>query len=265
MEKFDSKIHNNYVSHLPLSYFSLPIYLDFVGYLIPRNDEQVITIQDVYYPHEFPAVFAPINPKNWENFSVAPITDAEIKKIEDQKIQILIKKSIGAEYYYQTEDLLHPNSKISQRIRQFEKLYDYKIFNTYPVNKIKQFYQDWKQQKERSSDTFDASEEFFFFCLDNLSNYEMKQVYIEVEDKLVGFAWGIKHPADGWVGLHLKVNYQFKGLSRLLHQKRAELFPDQKYFSLGTGAHEPGIAQFKKELGPVEEKEYYYLLTGAKT
>ncbi len=68
MEKFDSQKHLQLASHLPFSYYSLPLYLDFSAYLLPRNNERVIVTQDLYYPHEFPAIFLPQNPENWDNF-----------------------------------------------------------------------------------------------------------------------------------------------------------------------------------------------------
>jgi len=265
MEKFDSQKHFNLTGHLPFSYYSLPLYLDYCAYLLPRNNEMVIVAQDLYYPHEFPALFLPQNPANWQNFSVTFATLADIKKIKQQNIEIILQKPVGTEYFYRTEDLLHPDRKIAQRIRQFNKLYQYKVLDSYPADKIRQFYLAWKNQKERPGDLFDEAERIFFFCLENLPKYDIKQVYVEVEGRLAGLAWGVAHPDGGWVGLHLKTDYRFKGLSRFLHQKRAELFADREYLALSTGEKDPGITQFKKELGPAEERDYYYVLTGGKT
>lgn len=100
--------------------------------------------------------------------------------------------------------------------------------------------------------------------MDNLKKYQVKQVYVIVNKKLIGFAWGLKHSSGNWIGLQLKVKYRYKGLSRFLHQERAKLFSRYELFTLGAGAQEPGIIQFKKELGPTEEREYFYVLTGKK-
>ena len=70
-----------------------------------------------------------------------------------------------------------------------------------------------------------------------------------VNDKLVGLAWGMEHQSGNWMGLQLKANYKFKGLSRFLHHERSKLFADKKLFTLGTGAQDEGIIQFKRELG----------------
>jgi hypothetical protein len=264
MEKFDSQEHLSLANQLPFSYYSLPLYLDFCAYLLPRNNEQIIVAQDFYYPHEFPALFLPQDPANWENFSVTFATAADIEKIKQQNIEIILQKPAGTEFFYRTKDLINPDSKIAQRIRQFNKLYEYKIFNDYPQAKIRQFYQDWQNQRERSSDVMVEEEKLFFFGLENLSKYDVKQVYVEINGQLAGLAWGVAHPAGGWVGLHLKTDYRFKGLSRFLHQQRAQLFADKECLALGTGVQELGITQFKKELGPAEEKEYSYILTGGK-
>jgi len=264
MKKFKSQENIGILKNLPFSYFSLPIYLDFGAYIINRNDEEIIVMSDICYPHEFPALFLPKNPLNWNNFSIIFATNEDREKIANEEIKIILDKTSATEYFYLTETLINPRGKINQRISQFNKLYQYKITNVYSRDKVKQFYLFWKTQKERLTETFQEAEEFFFFCLDNIEKYNIKQVYVEVDNQLVGFAWGIVHPEGNWVGLHLKVNYQYKGLSRFLHQERAKIFSDKKLFTLGTAANEPGIEVFKNELGPILKKDYFYILTGNK-
>ena len=88
-------------------------------------------------------------------------------------------------------------------------------------------------------------------------------VRCHIDGKLAGLAWGVKHRYN-WVGLHLKVGYQYKGLSGFLHSERAKLFSSAKEFTLGTGACDSGIENYKKELGPSREEDYFYILTGDK-
>jgi len=265
MIKFVSSEHFNKVK-LPFSYYSSPIYLDFSAYLMSRNDEEIVVMEDMYYPHEFPALFFPHKEANWENFSVTFATEEDVEKIKKLGIEIIIHKEIGVEYFYNTEHLTNPTGKFGQRIRQFEKLYgsDYKILNKYSKKDVLSFYDKWKNQKNRDGDTFDESEKFFYFCVDNSDKYDIKQTYVELNGKLIGVAHGVKHPLGGWIGLNLKVDYEYKGLSRLLHHERAKMFSNEKIFTLGTGAKEAGITQFKEELGPVLEKKYFYILTGGK-
>lgn len=260
MEKFTLSKHTAIADKLPFSYFSAYICLDFSAQILVRNGEEIIVEQDMYYKHEFPALFLPQNPLNWERCSITFATDEDKKRIQENH-SILIDKVSGEEYFYKTDSLIHPVGSTLRRIEQFKKNI-FHISNLYPKEKILQFYDFWKSQKERLADTFDDSEQFFLFCLENLDTYDVKQVYVQIDGQLVGFAWGVKHQKDGWVGLHLKVNYEVKGLSRFLHQERAKMFSDRELCTLGTGAHEAGISQFKEELGPVSIQKYSYILTG---
>ncbi|MFA6422862.1 MAG: hypothetical protein WCW17_00235 [Patescibacteria group bacterium] len=264
MEKFDSIKHKHLFKDLPFSYFSTAYYLDYCGYVFENNGEDLIVWQDMLYVHDFPSIYLPKEQKNWERASIAFATPEDILKVKNAGIQITLDNPIESEFYYKTADFINPKNKNAERVRQFEKNYTFNILNEYPKQKIIDFYNQWKDQRVHESLTFEDAEQSFFFCLDNLGKYNVKQVYIESDDKLIGFAWGVEHQSGNWIGLHLKVNYSFKGLSRFLHHKRAELFADKEYFSLGTGSHDSGITQYKEELGPDYKLEYHYLLTGEK-
>lgn len=129
---------------------------------------------------------------------------------------------------------------------------------------VADFYIEWKKQKKREGKIFEQAEEFFGFCLSNLDKYKIKQTYVFIKDRLVGFAWGVPHSHGKWVGLHLKTDYAYNGLSRYLQHLRAVQFKDSKEFSLGTDAHEPGIEEYKRSLHPSREVPYFYVLTGEK-
>ena len=262
IEKFDSKKHSQLTKGLPFSYISLPLYLDFCAYVLKRNNENLIVAQDIYYMQEFPLFFLPKNKSNWERASMCAITKEDVAKIKKEKIDIGIENKAETEYYYKTKDFLNPKSKTKNRINQFTKNYTYQLRDTYPKNKIAKFYDLWQGQKKTISDMFEReSTELFFFCLKNLNKYKIKQIYVEIDGKLAGFAWGVHHSKNKWVGLHLKVDYKYKGLSRFLYHERAKMFSNDDLFSLGSGCHDPGLIQFKKELGPVLEKQFYYIFT----
>lgn len=263
MEKFNSRIHKHYSKKLPFSYFSSDIYLDFAAFTFQRNGENLIVWQDLLFPHDFPSIFLPQNKKNWINCSVALATKNNIENIKKGKIEILFTKPIDKEYFYKTKDFTKPTGSLKTKVNRFSNNYKFKLKNKYAKERVSDFYDFWKKQKKHESMTFDESEEFFDFCLQGLGKYNIKQVYVEIDDKLVGFAWGVKH-RDNWIGLHLKVDYRYKGLSRFLHSERAKLFANCEEFTLGTGAGDPGIESYKKELGPFREEEYFYLLTGKK-
>ena len=266
MEKFQSKKHGSLISRLPFSYLSLPVYLDFCAYTFERHGENLVVCQDSYYSHEFPSLFMPQNPLNWERASLSMVSEQDVASIEAAGIEIAIRTSTETEFFYDTAAFLASTSSVTQRAKQFERLYDYEIVHQYSKEALTAFYDLWEKQKDREqNDLYEKeSHDLFFFCLEHLEAYDIKQVYVIVGGKLAGFAWGVQHPNGGWVGLHLKVDYSYKGLSRFLHLERAKLFQDEKRFSLGTGCKEPGLIQFKRELDPTEERPYFYVFTKGK-
>lgn len=265
MEKFASDRHSELQKGLPFSYFSTRPYLDFAAYTFERNGESLLVWQDTLYPNEFPCIFMPKKKENWVRCSTAFATQEDITNIKKGNIEILMSKPMGAEFFYATDEFVEPKGDLKNRVNKFRSSYVYSLASESNKAKIIEFYNFWKSQKEHESITFEESEEFFQFCLDNLNKYDIKQAYVEIDGRMAGLAWGIAcENSDQWVGLHLKVDYQYKGLSRFLHHERARMFADRKEFSLGTGAHDKGIDKFKEELGPAYKKEYHYLLTGEK-
>lgn len=263
MEKFVSNEHSEFRKNLPFSYFSTNLYLDFSAYFFDRNSERLIVWQDILYPNEFPCIFTPRQKDNWPHCSIAFATEEDIEAIKKENIDILANKFMGNEFFYSTNNFINPKGSFKNRVNQFVSNYEYLLIHDCDRTRIIKFYDFWKSQREHDSITFKESEIFFNFCLDNLDKYDIKQVYVEIENEIIGLAWGIKFPeSNNWIGLHLKVNYQYKGLSRFLHHERAKMFEDCKEFSLGTGVHDRGIDIYKEELGPIYKKAYYYLLTG---
>lgn len=264
MEKFDSSKHLDYIKDLPFSFFSMPLYLDFAAYIFERNGENLIVWQDRIFPHDFPSIFLPQKKQNWEHASMAMIAAEDIKKIENENIGIKFKSLMETEYFYKTEDFINPKKELKAHIEKFLKLCSYKLFIEYRHDKILKFYNQWKMQRNRVSISLEEEEKIFIFFLNNLDKYPIRQIYVEVDNKLVGFAWGIEHSKINWVGLELKVDYTYKGLSRFLQNERAKMFSDYEFFSLGTGCYDKGITEYKKELLPNFTKEYFYLFTGGK-
>jgi hypothetical protein len=263
MEKFTYKKHGKYAAKLPFSYFSSPISLDFSAYTFERNGENLIVWQDVIFPHDFPSIFLPTKKENLVNASVAFATTEDIEKAKNSEAIIMLEKPVSTEFYYRTEDFVNPKGDLLRAVNRFKDGYEFELSDECPKTEIEDFYEKWKSQKERTSITFDDSEKFFNFCLDNLKEYSVGQVYVKSGGKLIGFAWGVSHPKGGWVGLHLKVNYEYKQLSKFLHHERAKLFADEKEFTLGTGAHEKGIDDYKWGLGSSRTADYSYILFGS--
>ena len=263
MKKFDSKKQGRLIEDLPFSYFSTNVHLDFAAYTFERNGEQLIVQQDIVFANDFPSIFLPHKKENWSNCSVLFSTEEDRRQVKEAAIPITVETSVGSEFFYSTADFINPRGNIKNRINKFSNSYTYSLKNRWDKEGIVSFYNFWKNQRTHESFTFEESEEFFMFCLDNLEKQNIQQVYVEVDGKLVGLAWGVRSKGN-WVGLHLKVDYQYTGLSRFLHSERAKLFKECEMFSLGTGAHDSGIESYKEDLGPIKTVNYSYILTGSK-
>ncbi len=188
MEKFFSEKYAGLRKDLPFSYFSTNLYLDFSAYFFVRNDENLIVWQDLLYPNEFPCIFLPKQKNNWAHCSIAFATDDDINNIEKENIEILVKKPMGREFFYKTEDFINPRGSFKSRINQFSSNYEHAILHNCDKKRILEFYDFWKEQRVHNSITFGESESFFHFCLDNLEKYDIKQVYVEVDNRIVGLA-----------------------------------------------------------------------------
>jgi hypothetical protein len=265
MRKFNSLQDKKLMETLPFSYHSVAPYLDYIAYTFNRNGESLLVWQDILCPNEFPCIFMPNNQENWVNASIALATTENIEALQRDGIKILLKKSMGCEFFYNTKDFINPKGNLKNRIKKFSSSYDYSITNICSKERILEFYDFWKTQRDHTSLTFKEDEEFFNFCIDNFEKYDIKQVYVESENKIIGLAWGVNFPnSNNWVGLHLKVNYAYKGLSRFLYHERAKLFENSEEFTLGTQAHDKGIEEYKEDLNPIRKKEYYLIITGDK-
>lgn len=249
---------------MPFSYFGSNIYLDFEAYFFERNNEKLLVQQDFLYLNDFPSIFLPRKKENWINSSVMFTTKEDRERVKEEKISILVETPVGTEFFYNTADFTNPKRDLKTRINSFVKNYSFTLNNIYDKDDVLFFYDFWKKQRAHESLTFEESEEFFMFCLDNIKKYNIQQVYVEIGGRLAGLAWGVRLK-NNWVGLHLKVDYQYKGLSRFLHSERAKLFKDCGFFTLGTGAYDSGIESYKKELGPIRTTDYSYILTSPKT
>jgi hypothetical protein len=248
---------------LPFSYFSSAAYLDFAAYTLSlETGERLLVSQDLLFPQTFPCLFLPKNKELWNNLAVTFATSVEREAVIESGRQLLIDKLLSSpEYYYQTDQLIKPTGKYASKVRQFENAYKYELHNECSKEQIIDFYKHWKSQRTRESLTFNESEEFLYFCLDNLDKYSIRQIYVKVAGKLVGFAWGELHSLGKGSGLHLKADYGYEGLGRFLYYHLALLLKDCSEITLGN-APEEGLKVFKERLGPSRETPYYYLLIG---
>jgi hypothetical protein len=264
-EKFDHRIerHLDALKRLPFSYFSLPMYLDEHAYLVEHNCEDLIVVPNDDSPHVLQLLFVPHQQSNLAHTAIRFVTEAE-RRAFPCKTEILFEKQTVTEFIFRTSDFVHPIGDLAKKIRSFVSKHKYTVKHSYPRQEIERFYKAWKLQRDWDLSWLEESERSFFFQLDRLDELNIKQVYVEVDGTLAGFAWGVSHPSGNWVGLHMKVLYQYRDLSRFLHRERAKMFEGSEFFSLGTASAEEGMGRFKHELGPIEERKYFFLLLGDK-
>ncbi len=262
LERFDSQKHISCIENLPFSYISLPIYLDFLGYTFKKNDEDLVVWQDILFNHDFPSIFLPKDKRNWHKASMSLLTEDEINLIESEGIKISVKNPISTEYFYKTSDFSSPKKRKAKRIRRFQNKYNYSVLCDYDKEKVIEFYKIWRDQKDRISNkiwNLDG-EDFFLFCLENFDKYNIDAIYVEVDNSLVGFAWGMEHPNGGWASLHLKNLYEYEGLAFFLRSEIAKKYSQHEFFTTGTGCKDEGIENYKRNLGPAYTKDYFYIL-----
>ena len=262
-EKFNhlNPDHFNAMKCLPFSYFSLEEYLDENASVFERNGETIIGVKNQEDPTELQALFPPIHPLNRQNISIRLAQQSDRDQMA-QQARILFEKQTITEFFYRTHDFVHPTGRLAKKIRVFSSRYKPTVTHTYPKDAILEFYRQWEDQRVRDVRTIGESEASFFLMVDRLDHSEIKQVYVEIDGALAGFAWGIPHWSGNWVGLHMTVSYQYQDLNRFLHHERAKLFSGSDIFSTGTSMFDTGVDLYKHNLGPVEERRYFFLLLG---
>lgn len=261
-EKFVVAKHAHILKNLPFSFFSTALYAEYAGYVEERNGESLLVTQDLLFPESYPLLFAPGNPDNLKHAEITFGTEAAIERITTLGITLELKKPITEEFFYPTARFTEPTRSIRRDSDYFARAYSFEVQSRCDREIVEVFYGKWERQKSRTGLTYDESKSFFSFCLDNLDRYSIEQIYVLREGELVGCAFGMQHSEGRWVGLGLKADYRYRGLSRYLHRKRAERFMALPECTLGTGSFESGIEQYKRSLKPSHTEPYYFLVTG---
>ncbi len=266
LRKFNSKQDSYLLDSVPFRYDTAVSYLDHAAYVISHNGKEELAVQDVLYPNEIPYIFLPRSQKLWPQAHILWTKKADMEKLK-KKVEIKLTVPIVSEFMYKTKkfiDLEGAEMKSFRRhVRQFEDRYSYSLKYAYDRDKVKNFLDKWLRQQKVKTESFWDSYNYCFFCLDNRLKYDIKTVYIEVEGKLVGMAMGSRFDSKRWVGLHMKVDYSYRSLSRFLFHKRAEMFKGLSWFTLGgSGLGDSGIEKYKDELHPDEKLEQFYVITG---
>ncbi len=260
-EKFSRLINQD-------SYPINPYWLAYNAYHEKRNNELTICERDVLWNNDFPFLVMPKDKTNWIRAIMTNATQEDLEKIKEENIKIRDFFKFGNEYYYKTEEFVNPEKNKSKNfkkaIKHFESKYNFNIKDSYPKEKILEFLENWKKTQKERNILFDISHEFEIFCIKKCGKINGKWLFVEINDKLAGYCLSYQLNKDFWVGIHQKVDYNYRGLSRFLLYKRASLFPKTKYFSLGEQARDKGIQEFKESLHPFKKVDRYYIVTDEK-
>lgn len=260
--KYDHSKHAALSAVLPFSYYSAPPHLDCYAYLSSEK-EPVLQWEDPASSSGYCDIFPSINPAQWENRRISQTTEEDCQKIQASNISILKKNLIETEYFYKNSQFLKPKSSITKQIRKFQKDFPCTIKNEYEISLVGKFYDHWANQKNREQN-LKQNDNFFFFCLRNVQQHPIKQLYIEINGSLVGLAMAISHRQNGWVSLYLKALYEYPGLSHFLRHEMAKNFPQAETVALGPDCGDAGIKKYKEALDPKETKQYFSIQTGTK-
>jgi len=255
------------------SYFSNPFYLTHYGLWENMNGEDIVFEKDVV-DGEFNLLFCPRKEKNLANQRIGTAFDEDIKKIEELNLKITVKKALGVEYVYRTDEFARLEGadfrSFRKSINRFKKSYKFKVLSKYPKKKVLEFLDEWVKKKDLSGKT-ELTKEIFHSDLEACKDYlnmldkiPNKQVYIEIDGKLAGFAVFLPLLDNLWVNLMQKVDYQYEGITKFLYHLKAKKMEGIEFFTTGAEAQDPKLAESKENLHPVKKLQIYFLYIGDK-
>ena len=199
--------------------------------------------------------------------------DEDIDKIVN-KYQLNRKENLGFEFYYSTNDWINLEGQefrnIRKAINKFQKENKFKILMTYPKDKIINFLKEWANDK-RKKETTEFTKELFedelnesISNLDLIDSVDHKNIYIEVNDKLVGFCIFFNYFDNFWIALMQKTKHNYRGLPQLLYHLKAKEMGENQIFTTGAEAQDENLKQFKESLRPCKINKIYTLYIGSK-
>ncbi len=242
-----------------------PFYLAFNGYVESNNGELLFYERDEIYRNDFPYIIFPRTKDNAMRAISTHCTEDDLIRIKKWGITMKRAEQHGTEFYYRTADFTNPGkpsfASFRKSISTFSRKYEYKILDKYPVKKIMGFLKKWEYGQEEKNILFEFGSDYTRFCIDNMKKINGKWHFIEINGELAGFSLSCRLNDEYWVGVHQKVDYDFKGIGRFLLHQRAKSFQTTPFFTLGTEAKDEGLHQFKESLHPCREEARYFVLT----
>jgi hypothetical protein len=243
-------------------YCTNPFYLAFNGYYEKLNEEILLCERDELYRNEFPYINFPTRKENAVRAIATYCTEDDVNQLQKWNIPIKMKKEHGLEYYYKTEDFARlTNASFRKQVARFSNHYNFKILHDYPKTKIISFIRKWAESQKTKNEFFNLGTEYAIFCARKKEKIKGKWLFVEINNELAGYNLSYPFNDQYWVGIHQKVDYEYKGLSRFLLHQRANLFPNIPFFTLGTEAHDEGVKNYKEELHPYRREKRYFIMT----
>lgn len=248
------------------SYFANPFYLAANCWWECRNGEDLVFEKDSN-SGEMVLMILPKKKENMVGQRISVAYETDIKAIESAGLKVAEKKELGIEYVYLTEDFVTMAGGSFKTFRKechnFQKKYPIKVLDDYPKDRIIEFMKDWHAKKDMSGKSdltkavFEADFQNCLDYLDMLPDIPHKNVFIELDGRLVGFQVMAPMRDDLWIALMQKTDVQLRGLTKLLYHLPAMKMEGIKYFTTGAEAQDPKLAEFKESIHPVKKLAIY--------
>lgn len=252
---------------------SNPFYLVCNCFIEERNGEEIVLDKD-FTDGNIKPLFLPKKIENIRNQQISCVLEEDLELLKKLKFQIKKKELYGYEYMYRTKDLIELEGAqyraFRKAINQFERLYKYKVLTEYPTPKVIDALKSWSEKRslqdksEESKKNRKLELELDMQWLGLLDKIPNKRIFIEIDNKLVGFAVFLKLNNELWIGLMQKTDYEIKGVSRFLYNLKAKEMKDIEFFSTGTPGDDKELTDFKESMRPVKKVPIYVLEVGDK-
>ncbi|KKW19923.1 MAG: hypothetical protein UY63_C0004G0008 [Parcubacteria group bacterium GW2011_GWA2_51_10] len=249
------------------AYFTSPFLLAAHGYYEQMNGKLIVYYLDTS-DKEMRFLYAPSKIGKEDARGVQFAREIDIKTFEENGITIKEKIPYGPEYFYDCEKLSKSATPDLRKFRQnanyFRHHYSYTIKNQYEPEFVAEFIRNWASTKDLTNYSEFAKGVFIDdlnACLQYLefTSLPQRNIFVEVDGKLAGFAYTHPLTENLFVGLMQKVNIKYRGLSPFIYQEKARLYPGVPYFTIGCPCGVPGLLAFKDSMRPAKLIETYLL------
>ncbi len=249
------------------SYFSNPFWLIENCLYEKQGDEYLIYI-DYSVEEQIYLEFMPPNSNFKPTHDILFGWHEDVETLRKNGVSIKEKIFLGPEYVYECERLITAEGgefkKFRQNLNYFKNHYSYSILNEYDPEKVKIFIKNWANRKDLSGYSEIGKKTFWWdveACLNypNHTNLPQRNIYVEIDGKLAGFAFTCPLTKNMFAGVMQKVDIQYRGLANFLYQEKSKLYPEIPCFTIGTAEAAPGLERYKDSLRPAKKIDTFIL------